>query len=301
MTVDLGKTQPDKPSLPENRSRNRGILIGFGAALALAIAAASGYYWLSPRETPKPFTLNGTLMLNSASGATTGQGCHGTGGYRDIAPGTSISVADETGTLLAKGALGSSHGESGSCYMPFSIDDVPSGKKFYKVEVAHRGEVNYTEAEAKQGISLQLGDSEESSPSPRTTAPTHSPPSTPRLPAAPSAGATGLAPNGAGWVYIRTQSGKTRCQIKASEVGCQADFTSAPYVGGSRANGIRFGADGTTEWVNGDLGNIPVVTIGYDVYEAVGWTIAATDDGTSFTNKRTGHSVFVSIDRVETN
>ncbi|CPR38252.1 putative lipoprotein LpqJ [Mycobacteroides abscessus] len=300
MTVE-SEPLADKTANPSNRSRNRGILIGFGTATALAIVAVGGYTWYNQHESQKTFTLTGTFTLNTTSSATTGDGCHGTGGYQDIAPGTSISVSDEAGTLLAKGVLNSGHGESGSCYMLFSIDDVPSGKKFYKVEVSHRGEVNYTEAEAKKGISLQLGDSDSSSPTTKTTTPTHSPTPTPSPPAASAPGSIALKPNGAGWVYIRTQSGKTRCQIKASEVDCQAPFTGTPFVNGGRANGIRFGADGSTEWVNGDLGDIPVTTIGYDIYEAVGWTIAATYDGTSFSNKRTGRSIFISIDRVETN
>ncbi|SHT79424.1 lipoprotein LpqJ [Mycobacteroides abscessus subsp. abscessus] len=300
MTVDFAQPHPDHPTAPSNKSRNRGILIGFGAASAVAVAVGGGYAWFNHNAAQKPFALSGTLTLSTTS-ATTGDGCHGTGGYHDITPGASISVSDESGTLLAKGTLSSGHGESGSCYMPFSIDDVPGGKKFYKVEVTHRGEVNYTEAEAKKGISLQLGESSDSPSTPtRTSTPTYTPTPTPR-PSASSPGGITLAPDGSGRVYIQTRSGKTRCQITASEIGCQAPFTNAPYVNGGRANGIRFGADGSRQWVNGDLGNIPVTTIGYDIYQAVGWTIAATYDGTSFMNQRTGHSVFVSIDRVDTN
>jgi hypothetical protein len=35
------------------------------------------------------------------------------------------------------------------------------------------------------------------------------------------------------------------------------------------------------------------VTLDYRMYEAVGWTIAATDSGTRFTNDRTAHGMFV--------
>lgn len=300
MTVDFAQPHPDQPTAPSNKSRNRGILIGFGTALVLAVLGGGGYIWYDHNAATKPFTLTGTLSLTTTS-ATTGDGCHGTSGYHDITPGASVSVSDESGTLLAKGILAAGHGESGTCYMPFSIDDVPGGKKFYKVEVTHRGEVNYTEAEAKKGISLQLGESSDSPPTPtRTSTPTYTPPPTPRPSASAPSGIT-LPADGGGRVYTRTQSGKTRCQITASEVGCQAPFTNSPNVNGGRANGIRFGANGSTQWVNGDLGDIPVRTIGYDIYEAVGWTIAATYDGTSFMNQRTGRSVFVSIDRVESN
>lgn len=69
---------------------------------------------------------------------------------------------------------------------------------------------------------------------------------------------------------------------------------------GTRANGVNLSADGTVDWVLGNLGDIPVVTIDYRTYSAVGWTIVASSDGTRFTNDRTGHGMFVSIEKVET-
>jgi hypothetical protein len=53
-------------------------------------------------------------------------------------------------------------------------------------------------------------------------------------------------------------------------------------------------------WIVGNLGDIPVVTIDYRTYSAVGWTIVATSDGTRFTSHRTKHGMFVSIEKVET-
>ena len=41
------------------------------------------------------------------------------------------------------------------------------------------------------------------------------------------------------------------------------------------------------------------MTIDYRTYSAVGWTIDATEDGTRFTNQRTKHGMFVSIEKVE--
>ncbi len=69
---------------------------------------------------------------------------------------------------------------------------------------------------------------------------------------------------------------------------------------GVRANGVNLSADGTVDWVLGNLGDIPVVTIDYRTYSAEGWTIAASSDGTRFTNDRTGHGMFVSVEKVET-
>ncbi len=109
-----------------------------------------------------------------------------------------------------------------------------------------------------------------------------------------------LPPDESGYVFIETKSGQTRCQIDEQAVGCEAPFTNSPMQDGVRANGVNLTADGDVEWIVGNLGDIPVVTIDYRTYSAVGWTIVATSDGTRFTNQRTKHGMFVSIEKVET-
>jgi hypothetical protein len=42
-----------------------------------------------------------------------------------------------------------------------------------------------------------------------------------------------------------------------------------------------------------------VVTLDYQTYEAQGWTIAAEEAGTRFTNDSTGHGMFVRVEGVE--
>lgn len=129
-----------------------------------------------------------------------------------------------------------------------------------------------------------------SSTPPSTTessSPTAAPPSGDRLP-----------PEN-GYVFIETKSGKTRCQISATEVGCESAFTNAPVVNGVPANGIRLSAAGQVEWIVGNLGDIPVETIDYRTYSAEGWTIEAGEDGTRFTNDATGHGMFLSTTGVE--
>ena len=132
-----------------------------------------------------------------------------------------------------------------------------------------------------------------SSESPRRTA---KPPKT----VVPPADAEPLPPDESGYVFIETKSGQTRCQIDEQAIGCEAQFTNAPIQDGVRANGVNLTADGAVEWIVGNIGDIPVVTIDYRTYTAVGWTIEATSEGTRFTNQRTGHGMFVSIDNVET-
>ncbi|WP_349269134.1 hypothetical protein [Mycolicibacterium parafortuitum] len=123
------------------------------------------------------------------------------------------------------------------------------------------------------------------------------PPAPPRA-TAPSVSAV-LNPSRGGLVYIVTKSGKTRCQVSATEVSCQSPFIDPPYVNGYPANGMTFYADGTLQYVSGDLGDIPVVPIDYATYRALSWTIDATSDGTTFTHTGTGRSVFISVTSVQ--
>lgn len=139
-------------------------------------------------------------------------------------------------------------------------------------------------------------------PSFSTPRPTRSspPPSTSR-PSTPTAAPTPAEalPSENGWSFIETKSGKTRCQLSREEVGCEAPFTNAPMVDGVQANGIRLTADGEQEWLVGNLGDPPVVSLDYRTYTAQGWTIDAAEAGTKFTNDATGRGMFVAIGKVD--
>ncbi len=102
-----------------------------------------------------------------------------------------------------------------------------------------------------------------------------------------------------GRVFIQTKTGKTRCQLDEQEVGCEATFANAPEIDGLPANGVRLSSGGQISWVLGNLGNIPVVTLDYQTYSAVGWTIDASAEGTRFTNDSTGRGMAISIEGVE--
>lgn len=133
-------------------------------------------------------------------------------------------------------------------------------------------------------------DGEPEFPTPRPTPPTST---------APADGPGTLRPNSAGYVYIETRSGLTRCQISADTVGCESDFTDSPIIDGQPANGVEVSASGANRWVLGNLGAMPTVPIDYDTYHAVGWTIEASIEGTLFTNDGTGHGMFISTEQVE--
>ena len=134
---------------------------------------------------------------------------------------------------------------------------------------------------------------------PTTTSPTPGRPTTPASPTTP-AGAIPLTPDQNGYVFIETKSGLTRCQINKDSVGCEAPFTHSPLQDGEHANGVSITAGGAVQWVLGNLGAVPTVTIDYKTYDAQGWTIKATADGTRFSNDHTGHGMFVSVDKVNT-
>jgi len=136
-----------------------------------------------------------------------------------------------------------------------------------------------------------------SKPPTRTPSPTSTPPSAP--PSTGQPGATTLPPDESGYVFVETKSGLTRCQISEAEVGCESQFSNSVEVNGMPANGVNVTADGSMSWVVGNLGAIPAVTLDYQTYRALGWTIAASSDGTRFTNDGTGHGMFVNTSGVE--
>ena len=151
----------------------------------------------------------------------------------------------------------------------------------------------------KPVASPPAGATEPSLPKARPSVPSPIP-SRPAPPSAnPPAGAIPLPPDQNGYVFIETKSGQTRCQIDSDSVGCEAQFTNSPMEDGERANGVNVTASGSVQWVVGNLGDIPTVTIDYRTYDAEGWTIAASESGTRFTNKNTGHGMFVSVENVE--
>lgn len=132
-----------------------------------------------------------------------------------------------------------------------------------------------------------------STPTPSTKAIRPVPVSPLPVPSAVPPTAQALAPQN-GYVFIATKSGQTRCQLSKAEVDCESAFTNAPKVNGESANGVRVTAAGELSWLVGNLGAIPTVTIDYQTYSAVGWTILAGAEGTRFTNAGTGHGMFVS-------
>ena len=120
--------------------------------------------------------------------------------------------------------------------------------------------------------------------------------------AAPPVGAIPLPPDQNVYVSIETKSGSTPSWSRSTTNCCMpCSSPNSPVQDGERANGVNITASGSVQWVLGNLGDIPTVTIDYRTYDAEGWTIAASESGTRFTNKSsTGHGMFVSVEHVDT-
>jgi hypothetical protein len=106
---------------------------------------------------------------------------------------------------------------------------------------------------------------------------------------------TRLTPNDRGYVRVETMSGSAGCSMTAELVACQnfaGDWTSTS--GGPRYPSVSVSAEGDFHWVQADLGALEGrVRLGDQTYNALGWTIAAGPDATTFTNDRSGHGMSV--------
>jgi hypothetical protein len=113
-------------------------------------------------------------------------------------------------------------------------------------------------------------------------------------------GAETLHPHTNGIVYVETQSGKTQCEVSEESVMCQADFANAPVVNGQPANEVKVPTGGGLQWMSGNASSqTENFRMEYKAYQAQGWTISATVDGTNFVCDKTGHGMFVSISSVQ--
>ncbi|WP_419197128.1 serine/threonine-protein kinase [Mycolicibacterium litorale] len=177
---------------PETAARSRtAVWLAAAVVVLVVVAGALGYLIFAPGDdepAPEPFTLAGTLRLPDevikTGGLPGGYTCAGTEAYGDIGPNAPVTVEDESGKLLAKGAINRSDSEREGCSLSFRVSQVPSGAEFYRVQVADHAEGNYTEAEAKAGVEVEISVVEpepepEPEPSPSTVTKTLPPPPPP--------------------------------------------------------------------------------------------------------------------------
>jgi hypothetical protein len=134
------------------------VLIGLGVLAAAIIVAVVLLVTLSGSST---FTVHGTAEVKGtdsfvATGGANNE-CAGTGGYDDLAQGADVVVTDNASRTIAVGSVTGSAAAGNACVLTFEIPKVPSGKKFYGIEVSHRGVVHFMEKEMKAGPELSIG------------------------------------------------------------------------------------------------------------------------------------------------
>jgi hypothetical protein len=147
-------------------------LVIVGAAVGLGIGlrghAAASSSSASPtsagRNAASAINVHGTLLLTDSPGVENLDDvtCAGMGGYGDIAMGAQVVITDESGTTVAVTELGVGKligsGATRECQFEFSASSVPAGKSFYGISVTHRGTIQYTEDQLRNGVELTLGD-----------------------------------------------------------------------------------------------------------------------------------------------
>ncbi|WP_233288996.1 hypothetical protein [Kitasatospora sp. MBT63] len=133
-----------------------GVVIGAGGVgLAWAAAGADGKVAASPTAGTKGdssgFTLLGTMTLSGSNRPVGSDGCAGRSGYDDILEGTSVTVYDASGKVVAEGELGGGIRKGTACEFPVHVGHVPETSNFYQVEVSHRGKLTVSVDDAKAG------------------------------------------------------------------------------------------------------------------------------------------------------
>lgn len=160
---------------PGSKTIRTGIVL-FGLVSILSIVAACGHE--DPKtapatsQTPAVLTINGILTVPASidSDQVVDGKCTATEGYADIATGTQVTVRDAAGKAVALGTLGAGKvkslfddpksavdGYADLCKFEFFVSKVPDGQSIYSVEVAHRGQVQFTRAALEDWITLTLG------------------------------------------------------------------------------------------------------------------------------------------------
>lgn len=115
-------------------------------------------------STPSGFKVQGVVSVSAGKTVpgqteyTDGGDCVLGGGYDDIRQGAQVTVKDQSGNVVALGALDAGHIQRQRCQFGFTVENVPDGKDFYSVEVSHRGELKYTRDGLNQALALTLGD-----------------------------------------------------------------------------------------------------------------------------------------------
>lgn len=153
---DVGPVSPP----PAGLGRAKRGVVTLAVVVGLVVGAGSvGAAWAlsgssSGDGADGSFALTGNFKLtgDNVPSGDTNENCQGYGGYDDIAEGSSVTVYNAAGQVVATGALGTGTPSGTACVFPVSVPDVPDGSKFYGVEISHRGKIQVSADEAKTGL-----------------------------------------------------------------------------------------------------------------------------------------------------
>lgn len=152
----IGPPESTQAEVPVIRPKKRALWPLFLIAGVVAVAAAAGAAVYANRGSAMP--VSGTLTLVGGGLGNPGDICTGHDGYSDILGGTGVTVSDATGATIALGRLDSGRIGGGNCNFTFEVADVPTGKRFYGIEISHRGVVKYPEQDLfSHTVELHLG------------------------------------------------------------------------------------------------------------------------------------------------
>ena len=124
-----------------------GVVLLIAGALLIALRLAATH------------TIQGSLQLYDSTGyMLDGDTCSGADGYADLQQGAAVTVADESGRIIATTQLGAGRRDGPYCAFPFKVSNVPSAR-FYQIEVSHRGRVTFPadKLEAGERADLSVG------------------------------------------------------------------------------------------------------------------------------------------------
>jgi hypothetical protein len=150
--------------------RDKRLLMAGGCVVAV-LATFGALLWGGDSRSPR-HTVNGTFVVNTVPDDGCGQAGWDAiskldrlnallagqvfpcpdgpgGGYTDLRDGTSVSLSDGDGKLLATGSLTGGTLRGDGVTFTFHLSDVPE-TAFYKLEVANRGQVPYSEQQMGQ-------------------------------------------------------------------------------------------------------------------------------------------------------
>jgi hypothetical protein len=103
---------------------------------------------------PDTITVAGIVTLTDNEGFvghSSGGTCAGTGGYDDLALGTSVTVYDGGSAIIGGGYVNAATYNGNACVLAFEIPEIPAGKGFYQVEISHRGKISEDENNVELG------------------------------------------------------------------------------------------------------------------------------------------------------